>query len=638
MRNCWKLRSGKALFFIIFFVFCSGAQGQRNPYLFPVRPGQQNYLSGTMGEMRGAHFHAGIDIKTGGVEGLNIYAAADGYVSRIKVAGGGYGNALYIAHPQLGTTTVYGHLQKYNEEIADYVLNEQYRRKSFNVDLYPERDLFPVKKGDVVALSGNSGSSAGPHLHFEIRDDLQRPLNVLDFGFSEIEDDISPTVQRIALKTLNKNSRINHQFGLFEFTPSRVGNEYSVSKPIEVYGEIGVLVMGYDRLNNASNRNGVPNLNLNVDSTDMIDITIDRIPFNKSRNILTYRDYELKATQNKSFRKLYIDDGNELNVFKTNGNKGILSVRDTLLHPVKITLRDAYGNESVITMKLQGKLPETTVLEDKPGFKPIRHKVVDNTLVFMGKKAENNGYFAQVHADRMNYEISSSYYVNDYSVYLWDLRQGIPDSIVLCGETIYPGLEMTVPSASYFRYYKDEFDLHFYEKTLFDTLYLKTDYINELLDGREIFEISEDLYPLRRNMKVSLKPRLNYKNKEKISAYYTTDLKQFSYQGGEWKNGNFEFLTRTLGKYTLLPDTVPPKIRVLQQNRDHFRCYITDERSGIRDYELKINDQWVLMNYDPKRNYIWAEKLDKSIPFSGDLELKVRDNVNNEKIYQTTIN
>ena len=170
---------------------------QENPYMFPIKPGQQNYLSGTMGELRGAHFHGGIDIKTGGATGLKIYAAADGYISRIKVDGGGYGNALYIAHPQLGTTTVYGHLKKFNKEISEFVLNEQYKRKRFAIDLYPENDQFQVKKGDIMAFSGNSGGSAGPHLHFEIRDQYQRPTNPLNNQIAEIRDNISPTVQKI---------------------------------------------------------------------------------------------------------------------------------------------------------------------------------------------------------------------------------------------------------------------------------------------------------------------------------------------------------------------------------------------------------------------------------------------------------
>jgi murein DD-endopeptidase MepM/ murein hydrolase activator NlpD len=118
MKSCWKLKLSRGILFTILSLgVVIQVFGQENPYLFPIRPDQQSYLSGTMGELRGSHFHAGIDIKTGGATGLKIYAAADGYISRIKVAGGGYGNALYIAHPQLGSTTVYGHLIKYNEQL-----------------------------------------------------------------------------------------------------------------------------------------------------------------------------------------------------------------------------------------------------------------------------------------------------------------------------------------------------------------------------------------------------------------------------------------------------------------------------------------------------------------------------------------
>ena len=640
MKNYWKLKLSRksAFLFLVACIFSQSLSAQENPYMFPVQPGQQNFLSGTMGELRGAHFHGGMDIKTGGATGLNIYAAADGYVSRIKVDGGGYGNALYIAHPKLGTTTVYGHLKSFNDEIAEYVLQEQYKQKSFSVNLFPEKNQFIVKKGDVVALSGNSGSSAGPHLHFEIRDQYQRPTNPLNQRFTEIRDNISPTVQKIALKTMNIDSRVSNQFGFFEFTPSKVNNEYTVSKTIEVYGEIGILVMGYDRLNGAPNRNGIPYLEMTLDDKRMIDIEIDKVPFSKNRNILCYRDYAKKAQENKTFQKLYIDDGNELDIYRSDNNRGIISITDTLVHFIKITLNDAYGNTSVINLKVKGARPKNVVIKNAKSFRPFRQVIVDNTLVFMGKKAENNGYFANVYANHMIYELSSSYYVNDYSVYLWDLRTGTPDSVELCGDIIYPGLEMIVPSESEFRYFKSEFDLHFFTKTLFDTLYLKTDYMDELDHEREYFEISEDIYPLKKNMKVLLKPKKEYPLKNKVSAYYTTDLKNYNYQGGSWKNNNFEISTRTFGKYTLLADTISPKIKVVQQSRDHFRCYITDNLSGIKDYELRINNKWVLMNYDPKRNYIWAEKLDKSQPFTGNLELKVRDNVNNENVYSTTLN
>ncbi len=133
------------------------------------------YLSGTFGELRSNHFHSGIDIKTGGVEGENVYAVADGYISRIKISPWGYGNAVYIKHPN-GYTSVYGHLRNYNKIIGEYVKNEQYKKQKFALDLFLEPHEIQIKKSDVIAISGNSGSSGGPHLHFEIRDSKERPL------------------------------------------------------------------------------------------------------------------------------------------------------------------------------------------------------------------------------------------------------------------------------------------------------------------------------------------------------------------------------------------------------------------------------------------------------------------------------
>ncbi|MGB5928939.1 MAG: M23 family metallopeptidase, partial [Cyclobacteriaceae bacterium] len=167
---------------------------QDGEYLFPIKPGEKNLLAGTMGELRSSHYHGGIDIKTEQREGFEVYATQDGYISRIKVSGYGYGNAMYVQHPD-GNTSVYGHLQRFLDDVADYVRGQQYEREAFGVDLFPEKEMFPVKKGDVIAISGNSGGSSGPQLHFEIRDKNQRPLNPLTFGFEkEINDNIPPTV------------------------------------------------------------------------------------------------------------------------------------------------------------------------------------------------------------------------------------------------------------------------------------------------------------------------------------------------------------------------------------------------------------------------------------------------------------
>ena len=150
-------------------------------------------LSGTFGELRSNHFHSGLDIKTQQREGLNVYASAEGYVSRIKISHWGYGKALYITHPN-GYTTVYGHLKKFSPTIEAYVKRHQYEKEKFQIQLFPKEDELKVTKKQVVALSGNSGGSGGPHLHYEIRDANARPTNPMLFGI-EIKDTKAPQIR-----------------------------------------------------------------------------------------------------------------------------------------------------------------------------------------------------------------------------------------------------------------------------------------------------------------------------------------------------------------------------------------------------------------------------------------------------------
>ncbi|NND10141.1 MAG: M23 family metallopeptidase, partial [Flavobacteriaceae bacterium] len=130
-------------------------------------------LSGTFAELRSNHFHSGLDIKTKQREGLKVYASAPGYVSRIKISHWGYGKALYITHPN-GYTSVYAHLQKFSEKIEEYVKEKQYEKESFTLELFPSAEELQIESDEIVAFSGNTGGSGGPHLHFEIRDNKER--------------------------------------------------------------------------------------------------------------------------------------------------------------------------------------------------------------------------------------------------------------------------------------------------------------------------------------------------------------------------------------------------------------------------------------------------------------------------------
>jgi murein DD-endopeptidase MepM/ murein hydrolase activator NlpD len=214
------------------------------------------YLAGNFGELRSNHFHSGLDMKTQGREGLNVYAAADGYVSRIKISPWGYGKTIYIDHPN-GYTTVYAHLQGFKGYIAKKVNIYQYQKESWEIDWYPADTLMRVKKGDIIALSGNTGGSGGPHLHFEIREtESEFPVNPLLFGF-KIKDNIKPTIKSMAVFPLNDTSYVNGKNTVQRFQIVKENGTYVLKygSSINAYGEIGVGIETIDKLNDVSNRN-----------------------------------------------------------------------------------------------------------------------------------------------------------------------------------------------------------------------------------------------------------------------------------------------------------------------------------------------------------------------------------------------
>lgn len=288
--------------------------------LFPIKPGIPNTLAGTMGELRSSHFHTGIDVRTGGQEGLAVLAADDGYVSRIAVNPGGYGNALYIKHPN-GHTTVYAHLKSFNEKIANYVRSEQYKKQKFAVNLFPNASSFKVNRGDEIAISGNSGSSGGPHLHFDVRNRNQDLLNPLHYGFKEITDIRAPQAKTLAITTSSIESRVNGEFGRIEIPFEYVKNNYFVRDTIHALGRIGLELFAYDRMNNTRFRTGINKIEVKVNNRVHMITSIDTWPFSKSRQFYTYLNYEALANSSKRFHKLYIDEGNHLDFYSTTSDR-----------------------------------------------------------------------------------------------------------------------------------------------------------------------------------------------------------------------------------------------------------------------------------------------------------------------------
>ncbi len=596
-------------------------------YLFPVEPGMPNLLAGTMGELRSNHFHSGIDVRTNGRIGVPVLASQDGFLSRVSISTGGYGNALYVTHPN-GHITVYGHLDKFEKKIADYVRSEQYRKKTFDINLYFKEGDFNFKRGDTIAYSGNSGGSSGPHLHFDIRDKNNEALNPLSFNFTEVVDKVPPIVQKIALRTMDIHSRINDQHGRFEFYVLKEGDNFKLPFPILAYGHIGVELLGYDRLDNSRAKCGINFIELYANEDRVFKQVIDKVNFGDTRNILTLMDYTTLKNSGDRYNKLYIDDGNDLNYYSGTKGKGIIKVGDKEI-PLKIVLKDSYENESQVTLSLKPNQVTREVMNLNAGSQQLSHQVIENVMEVSGSK--EMGDSALIYYKHTTEVLKPTYYSKLQNVYLIDLRKLLPDSIKVGKQTLVTHYKDIIPSAIPYKYYSDLVDISFAKNTLYDTVFLRVIHKN---NGREVFTIGDSIYPLNRNMSITIKPKGAYSEK---FAVYRLAGKYNQYIGGTWANGKITFSTRDFGDFVLLEDTNAPSINRMAVNGASARFKIRDDLSGIAYYEASINGEWLLMNYDYKTNMIWAERSDSKKPLKGDLSVKVVDSAGNENIYQEKI-
>ncbi|MFA4866636.1 MAG: M23 family metallopeptidase [Pedobacter sp.] len=310
-------------------------------------------LSGSFGEIRGNHFHSGMDYRTNQREGYPVYAIADGYISRLRVQNSGFGLALYINHPN-GYTSVYGHLQRFGPKIAQQVKSIQYQKKSYEIDEFPNAQLIPVRKGDVIAYTGNSGSSGGPHLHFEIRDTkTEATINPQLFGL-EIPDNIPPVIHSMYVYRLN-NKPFNESVPKQYFQVLGANGKYHLNKvsTITLGGEVGFGVITTDRHNGLSGTNGVYSIELEMDGKYVYTSALERFSFENSKGINSHIDYPTYINTKKSIQKSFVDPGNPLKIYYNLVNNGRITFNDGKLHQMKYTITDSKGNKSTLAFNVQ---------------------------------------------------------------------------------------------------------------------------------------------------------------------------------------------------------------------------------------------------------------------------------------------
>ncbi|NOQ24406.1 MAG: peptidoglycan DD-metalloendopeptidase family protein [Bacteroidales bacterium] len=560
------------LFYILLFTSVSHSQisytniNFRSPVDIPI------YLAGNFGEIRSSHFHAGIDIKTQGVIGKKIYAVENGYISRIKVSVNSYGKTIYINHSN-GYTTVYGHLNKFNSKLDKLIKEIQYHKNEFEINYIPKQNELLVTKGEIIGYSGNSGSSEGPHLHFEVRETAyQIPVNPLFFNFN-ITDNIAPVLYNLIIYPLGKRSKINGKNNILHLKLKQIENKFSIcdTSQIAVTGKIGFGIEMNDFLNNSRNKCGIYNLTVSVDSLLIYSHSVDKFAFNENGYVKSHIDYAEKVKSKKTIQKTFIAPNNDLSIYKFNLNKGAYTFDKDYLHNIKIVAADVSGNISELSFNVLGQAPNYT--------KQINIDSSDGT--FMNWEAEN---IFEENEIMLNFP-KRTFFDTLHFEYATSKSPIKAFSSLHHVHNIYTALN---------KRYSISIKTHNLPLVL-----SKKAFIAELYED-EVISIGGTV----------------------VNGHIVSEATTF---------GNFVVLIDTISPEIKL------KSDLKNLNKNIIEFLISDDLTGIKSYNGYIDNNWALFEYDQKNDLLFyiidEDRIDKNI--EHDLELFVTDKNDNITTYYT---
>ncbi len=609
-------------------------------FLFPIAPGQPNYLAANMGELRPNHFHGGLDIKTGGGVNKPVYASADGYISRLKQSSFGYGNVLYIAHPN-GLTTVYGHLNAFRGPVAAELRRQQYEGQTYELELRFPPGRFPVARGEVVALSGNTGGSAGPHLHWEVRDAQDFQLNPLQWGgFPEIRDHVAPTLLALALEPLTIEARVNQRFAKAVLVPKvqpAPGAAFAWPDTIACSGTVGLLLQGFDRFDNAWNKNGIQRVAMKVNGQPFYQHTIDAVAFPLgTRQVANFLDFQYQYLDGRPLQKLWVDDGNDLGIYTATPAQGKLTVEPGRIYTVDLVLADSYNNQTPLRLVLRGAVPAyfktRSALVKKPA---LRYEISRNILLVKAADPDTARQAANLvlWRGRQRLELRPSYCERSETTYLYDLRAGLPDSMRFGPARKKLDRLTLIPAGRETTYATANLNLVFGPESLFRNLYFTNAYAPEK-SGSGFWTVGHPLTPLYKPIALTLTPPRPPADPRRTAIYSATRAGAHAYLGGEWDaQGRITAPLKQFGSFRILTDTLAPKGHLAGRAGGQVLFNVADELSGLATYRLLIGGQFRLLGYEHKKALLFTIAGDTLGPkLHGPAELRLTDRAGNERV------
>ena len=575
----------------VFAVLQAQVPSLQGYYTKPVRV-EPLSLSGSMGEFRAAHFHTGHDFRVGGVVGAPVYAAAEGYISRITVSGGGYGNALQITHPN-GTISLYGHLDSFSAQVAAYVEQEQYRRESFQVSLDCPAGLFPVNKGQQIGKAGNTGDSGGPHLHFEIRyrdsvyENFLVTANLLGHDVFKLEDKLVPEFRTVRFYGFSTSET---GIPAIRLVTSLEGTRNDVT--VNIPDTFFVAVDAIDRMNNTSFRMAIQTWEVYLDRELVYQFRNQDLPLDWTRYILSLIHYPERSRNGRSLLKTWVEPGNVLIDRMYAPTRGLFTLPDTLTHSLRIVVHDAAGNSTARTYSVR----RNSVLEAlvSPGEK-------DTPKPTQGFAPEE--YLQHFYWDRKNLFAAR------------DIRITVPLG------ALYRDILFKATREGVF-----EWQLHTYD----DPLHLPM----------QVELRVPDTIPAALHEKIVV---MRLQDSARDPHRQAADPRMWKSAGGVCTDSLITFTTSSFGRFRIDLDTIPPVVTASfsrgadLRTRSSVYFTIRDECSGIRKYKINMDGKWILGVHDPKRSRITCMLDPKRITrgIQHQVEVQVIDQKDNITTYQT---